>query len=396
MAVVADLEGLVAEGVLTPAQADILRSRSRAAMVTMAVNVLLAGGVMAAAGGLVVWLADAVTVAAGGLSLLVAGLLVLLRGDALWRIFGHAAALIGAGMLLGGGGLEAMERLGDLPAAWIFVVAGFALAGLTRAAMLHSDARLGFVLGALLLAGVALHLTGAHLVLSELGVGELPRAAVNLYSALLIALTGWAMDLRIVTALAIVPFAQMLDTSTGYAHAVYAFYSPEPSLSILQMTLAIAGCLWLAARWPGRIARHAGIFAVLAFVIGNLCFLVGSLWGDTIGEHAATIRARAELAGDWSAIRDRIDAYRERAITIPAGVFAAVWAIVLAACAVWAARGLRRGLFNTAMTFGAIHAYTQLFESFGDQPLAWVVGGLAAIPLAWGLWRLDQGFMASR
>ena len=42
------------------------------------------------------------------------------------------------------------------------------------------------------------------------------------------------------------------------------------------------------------------------------------------------------------------------------------------------------------MTFGGIHAYTQMFESFGDEPLAWALGGLAAIPLAWGLWRLNQ------
>lgn len=52
-------------------------------------------------------------------------------------------------------------------------------------------------------------------------------------------------------------------------------------------------------------------------------------------------------------------------------------------------------MFNTALTFAAIHAYTQLFESFGDEPLAYVIGGLAAIPLAWGLWRL-KGWITAK
>jgi hypothetical protein len=46
------------------------------------------------------------------------------------------------------------------------------------------------------------------------------------------------------------------------------------------------------------------------------------------------------------------------------------------------------------MTFGGIHAYTQAFETFYDEPLAYVIGGLAAIPLAWGLWRLNDQFEA--
>jgi len=44
------------------------------------------------------------------------------------------------------------------------------------------------------------------------------------------------------------------------------------------------------------------------------------------------------------------------------------------------------------MTFAGIHAYTQVFESFYDEPLAYVVGGLAAIPLAFGLWRLNNAW----
>ena len=48
--------------------------------------------------------------------------------------------------------------------------------------------------------------------------------------------------------------------------------------------------------------------------------------------------------------------------------------------------------FQDALTFAGIHAYTQMFESFYDEPLAYVIGGLAAIPLAFGLWRLNNAW----
>ena len=51
-------------------------------------------------------------------------------------------------------------------------------------------------------------------------------------------------------------------------------------------------------------------------------------------------------------------------------------------------------MYNAALTFAAIHAYTQFFESFWDQPLAYVIGGLTAIPLAWGMWRLNHWLVA--
>ena len=55
-----------------------------------------------------------------------------------------------------------------------------------------------------------------------------------------------------------------------------------------------------------------------------------------------------------------------------------------------AAHKNQRGLFNTGVTFLAIHGYTQAFETFGDEPLAYVIGGFTAIPLAWGMWQLNQ------
>jgi hypothetical protein len=122
-------------------------------------------------------------------------------------------------------------------------------------------------------------------------------------------------------------------------------------------------------RVSGRIARHAGILAIMGFVVGNLSFLVASLWGDAIGDTSSVSSAR-----------------------ISADVYSVIWAVVLAAGAAWAARRGQRGLFNASLVFAAIHAYTQGFSRFSDEPLIFVLGGLAAIPLAWGLWRLNQRF----
>jgi hypothetical protein len=391
MAVVADLDALVAEGVLTTAQAELLRARSRGAMVAMVVNVLLAGGVLAAAGGFVVLLAAPFAVAVAGGLFLALGVAVLVRAGAMWRMFGHAAALIGAGMLIGGGVIEALDKLDEGKASLLFTLAGGALAVAAAAAFRRGAAGLGFVTGSLMLAGIALHLGGAYGLAFAYDVGGLPRMALHLYAAGLVAGAGWLTDVRFVTALAIAPFAQVLDTSTAYFHAAYVFMSPEPTLSILQMGAAVGVCLWLMRSRPDRDARHLGMFAILAFVVGNLCFLVGSLWGDTVGDSFVIAALEARYT-DWDAIWAGRQAYEARALHIPAGVFAVVWAAGLVACALWAAQRQQRGLFNAALTFGAIHAYTQLFESFADEPLAWVLGGLAAIPLAWGVWRLNQRF----
>jgi hypothetical protein len=391
MAVVADLDALVADGVLSPAQADILRARSRGAMVALLVNTLLAGGVLAAAGGFVVLLADVLAVAVAGALFLGVGIAVLARTGAMWRMFGHAAALIGSGMLIGGGAVKALEVLGTAKASLVFVAAGAALAGGAAMAFRRARPGMGFVTGFLALAGVGLHVGGAYGSAHAVALDGVPVALLHLYAAALVVLAGWLTDVRLVTALAIVPFAQMLDTSTFYFHAAYVFYSPEPTLSVIQMGLLIAACLWVVQHRPDRDGRHAGMLAILAFVVANLCLLVASLWGDTVGD--TFVRARLEAGSEsWEIIQQRLDAWQATALHIPAGVFALLWAAALASCAIWAARSQRRGLFNAAMTFGAIHAYTQIFESFGDDPLAWILGGLAAIPLAWGLWRLNQRF----
>jgi hypothetical protein len=396
---VVDTDRLRAEGVLSAEQVAVIRRRAREAMMRLAVDALLTGGIVAATFGLIFWLGEPLPVALVGAATLAAGMAALGRGGEAWRFFGLAAALIGAGMLLGGAGFELSAAFGErsgppMLAAGLVVAAAFGIP------LLRASGGLRFACGAICLMGLAMHLTGLGLTAAWRDWAGLPMAAVSLYAAAALALAGAATDVRLVTALAVVPYAQTLSTGTSYWHAAYVFYSPEATLSILQMAVLVAGGLWAARALPERWGRHGGILAIMAAVVANLCALVGSLWGDWVGQTVwgpgGSWWRNRDLHADPEAFARAEAAFHETALYIGPGVYSVAWALALAAAAVWAARGARRGLFNVALTFAAIHAYTQAFESFHDQPLAYVIGGLAAIPLAWGLWQLDRRFWAAR
>lgn len=398
MFAVADTKKLVSDEVITAEQAQIIERRAREAMITMAVNSVLCFGILAATAGFIVLLAEPLPVAILGLLFLIAGLWVLNKSSADYRIFGNAAALIGAGMLIGGGSVELIDKAED-QAGWVLAIGGALIALICGSALRRGSAAAGFVLGAILITGVALHLGGLGLLLEQQGLFGGAKAAFFLYAAAVVLATGWVTDVRLISALSLVPFAQVLDTGSGYFHAVYVFYSPEPTLTILQMGLLIAGCVLLAQRVPERTARHARLVAVLAFVVANMCALVGSLWGDIVGSHLwgpdyTDFSAIAESNDRWDAYRAARDAFEAKTLVISENLYSLVWALALVGMIFWSAQRNIRGLFNTAMTFGAIHAYTQFFESFADEPAAYVLGGLAAIPLAWGLWRLNQRMAA--
>jgi hypothetical protein len=250
---------------------------------------------------------------------------------------------------------------------------------------------LKFLTGSIALMGAVVHLSG--LILFE--PSGLWATLAYAYSAAVIFGLGMLVDVRVISALAIIPLAQMLDTSTAYFHAAYAFYSPEPALSIVQMAAVIGGCLWAMARYKPRQGRHFGIVLMLAFVVMNLCFLVGSLWGDTPGDTLWGISRYARSTYlDYDAYNAAYEAYRATAFEISAGAFAIIWALMLAAVVMWAAMNNRRGPLNAALTFAAIHAYTQPYETFGAEPLVFALGGLAAIPVAWGLMQVNANMKA--
>ncbi|MBE1281967.1 MAG: hypothetical protein GJ676_01525 [Rhodobacteraceae bacterium] len=393
MRAIADTTALVQDGVLTPDQARIIEARSREVMVSLAVNSILCFGIIAATTGFIFWLADPLAVAITGVMMTAAGLIILkTRGDQL-AIFGNSATLIGAGMLMGGACIELMDKHEAL-AGWVMMPAG-ALVSLLCAWRWRTGAWSStFVLGAILLMGLAMHLAGIEWLMLENETASPTRNIVLLYYSIAIALVGWLLDVRFITAFAIAPFAQMLETGTSYFKAAYVFYSPESTLTILQMVLLIGLCIWWSRRLADRDARHLHVLAVMAFIVANASALVGSIWGDVVGETVWGPGYYSDGYADWQSFNEARDAFRDSALIISEGVYSVIWAIALAAVIGWAAQRHQRGLFNTALTFAAIHAYTQMFESFADEPLAYVIGGLAAIPLAWGLWRLNQWMTA--
>jgi hypothetical protein len=393
MHAIADTTKLVADGIITQDQAAEIETRARTAMVTLGINTLLCLGIFASTAGLILFLADAVSVAVFGLAALATGTAILARGGEMFRIFGNAAALIGAGMLLGGGTVELFEQLED-DAPGVLAMVGAVVAVVAGTAFRVSPTG-RFVAGAILVLGVAIHLGGLGLYLFEIGSGGAVPVLFYLWAALLTAATGWMVDVRFVTALAIAPFAQALDTGTVYFHAAYVFYSPEPTLTILQMSALVAVSIWGACRLAERDARHLRVTAVMGFIVANLCALVGSLWGDVIGETVWGPGSYRDSTVEYEAWQASVDAFRVNALTIPESIYAILWAVALVAAILWSAQRNNRGLFNAALTFGGIHAYTQLFESFGDEPLAWVIGGLAAIPLAWGVWWLNRNLLVA-
>lgn len=389
---VADTETLVADGILNDGQAQEIKSRARAAMVTLCVNTLLIGGIIAATFGLVFLLADAVSVAVCGGLFLGGGLATLRYGDMLYRMFGNASAIIGAGMLIAGSGIEIADKLDDRAGPWLLLT-GFAISALFIWRFIKGLPQLRFAYGAALLMGGAMHLTGVYATADMLDLSGWPMPFVHFYVFALLVGLGTLLDIRFITALALVPFAQMLDTGTYYFTAAYVFFSPESTLSILQMALLMGGCLWAAKTGGWVVQRQAGILAIMAFIVANLCFLVGSIWGDVVGSHIWGPQAdRRAFDGDWSAYWDAVEAFEAQAFVISEHIYAIVWAAILAGLIIWSALRNHRGLFNTGVTFAGIHAYTQMFETFYDEPLAYVIGGLVAIPMAFGLWRLNNAW----
>ena len=383
---VAETERLIADGVISRGQADVIESRARATMMTLCVNVVLIVGIFAATLGLVFYLASAVSVAICGGLFLASGLLVLRYAAPLYRMFGNASALIGAGMLIGGTGIELVDKVPDA-AGWSMIVIGAVIVCLCTWRFRVVFPHLRFAYGSFLLMGGALHIFGLYFSFSHADISGWPMSLAHFYVFAVILFLGILLDIRLITALSIVPFAQILDTGPHYSTAEYLIL-PEPTLSILQMSLLVGACLWVANRWPAHISRQAGILMIMACVVANLCFLVGSILGDVVG--ASWWGPMRSDFDDYVAYSAASDAFRAATFSISEHVYSVSWAVLLALLVVWAALSKRRGLFNTAMTFAGIHAYTQLFESFADEPLAYVIGGLAAIPIAFGLWRLNN------
>lgn len=193
MHVIADTERLSIDGVITADHARIILSRSRETMMQLAINAVLCFGIIAATFGTIFWLADAMAVGVFGTVLLAAGLLLLGKGAAAWRMFGNAAALIGSGMLIGGAGLELADKYPEI-AGWVMLASGIVVAAIAGRALMFGGLTARFVAGAIFLMGLGLHLGGMFYLLDQNAISGAPIAAFYLYATVVIAGAGWLTD----------------------------------------------------------------------------------------------------------------------------------------------------------------------------------------------------------
>jgi hypothetical protein len=341
-------------------------------------------------GGAVYWLKDRLTLAALGAALAVVGTAMLVRGGARMRLVANATAIIGATLAIGAlasllfEGRTERTSLGialGLPA----VVLGWALRRL-------APVSLSVLGGWILLLGAGVHAVGILTTESKLGLEWLALHYVGIVAIA----CGIFLDVRFVTATAIVPLAASLSSRTFYSHATYGVAIYEATLTILQMSLFAGLALAASLRFPERIARHTRTLGQLALIWVNMAFWVGSLWGDVVGAHLwgprwEVVTAQAgDIRSKLSVWQAALGDFNAHALSIPADAFAAVWAVGIVGIGAWGAYTGRRAVLNIAVTFGAIHFYTQYFERLRATPQVVVIAGVIAILAAWGLWIFNR------
>jgi hypothetical protein len=385
-----DLDTAVKDGTLTADTAQELKLRAREAMVSYAINLALFAGVVMVIGGTVVWIKDHTARAVVGSVLASIGALALVRGGSGLRIVANATAIIGAALAVGA--LTALLFEGRTDRLAIGTMLGLPIAILGWGIRRLAPGELSVLGGWILLLGAAVHLAGVLTTKSELGLEWL---AFHYAGAVMIA-CGLLLDVRFVTAIAIVPLAAALTSRTFYSHATYGVAIYEVTLTILQMSLIAVLALGASLKFSEHVARHARTLGRLALIWINMAFWIGSLWGDVVGSHLWGPRWTVVTAGieqQWSknaAWQSAIQTFRSNALAISADTFAAVWALGILGVGAWAALKARRAVLNIAVTFGAIHFYTQYFERLKATPRVIILAGIIAIFASWILWLLNR------
>ena len=153
--------------------------------------------------------------------------------------------------------------------------------------------------------------------------------------------------------------AAALGASTAYWSASYSLGVERPALSIGVLSANALGLYLVSLRVPPAYERLALIGARAAILLVNHAFLVGSIFGD-------------QLVG-W-----------------PNWVFAIGWAVAILGAGRWAVYANRRWVVNVAAVFGAIHFYTQWFETLGASQWSILGGGLILIAFGLGLARFNN------
>jgi hypothetical protein len=226
------------------------------------------------------------------------------------------------------------------------------------------------IIGALLLSGGVMGLFEGAFAGTCFTVALLVALAVLIRSSFLMALAPLAV-------------AAALGSSTGYTHATYMLIVSEPAITVVAFSLLAAAAYIVSQQVAPAYERLALVFARVSLLLVNFGFWVGSLWGDYPGQ--------SWVHGGTYSASDTWQAWRAAAWHIPDYVFAGGWAVLLVAVGIWGASVNRRWVVNTAVTFGAIHFYSQWFERLGAQPWAIIVAGLTVVAIAVTLWRYNAG-----
>ncbi len=213
-------------------------------------------------------------------------------------------------------------------------------------------AQIATVTGALAILGGVYVLSDGSLWINLALTGGLSVAAVVAGSGLL-------------AALAVLMLSVALGSGTAYWHASYFVGVERPALTIAVLCAVILALYLVSLRLPPKLERLAIIAMRTAILMVNVAFLVGSLFGDSL-------------------------------LGMPAMVFTIGWAIALLAFGIWAIFANRPWVVNTVAVFGAIHFYTQWFETLGPQPLSIVGGGLLLIGFGLALARFNRWIASKR
>ncbi|MEX2648035.1 MAG: hypothetical protein WD673_03375 [Alphaproteobacteria bacterium] len=385
-----DIDSAVADGTLTPEAGIELKRRARAAMVGYAINLALFAGVVMVIAGAAAWLKDRQALAALGVALAAVGTFTLIRGGPRVRLVANAAAIIGATLAMGA--LVDLLFEGRTERVGVGVALGLPAIAIGWTMRRSAPTTLSVLGGWIMLLGAGVHVAGILTTESRLGL----EWVALLYAGTVAIACGVILDVRFVTATAMVPLAAALSSRTFYGHATYGVAIYESSLTIVQMSLIALVALAVSRGFSERFARHARTLGQLSLIWINMAFWVGSLWGDVVGFHLWGPRWDAVTAGiyDWgvriAAWEAASKAFKADAIVISADVFAALWALGILAVGAWGASTARRAVLNIAVTFGAIHFYTQYFERLHVTPAAIVVAGVIAIIAAWLLWAVNR------
>ncbi len=216
MKVTLDLDALKEAGEITDAEYERLQALGHRNTHTLALNLLIAFGVVAVA----------------------LGAAVLIRNVAL-------IAIIGLVLLLGGALVQKKHRR-----EWLIL------------------SQVLLLTGALMFGGAQLASTGAY------------HRESYLLVAFVYAAGAWFAHSGLLAALATVALGGIVGAGTAYSHATYFFWTRTPMLTIALFAGLGFGLWWLAGKLVAEKRRILIIAARTSIFMVMLGFWIGSLWGD--------------------------------------------------------------------------------------------------------------------